>query len=96
MAAVRIEEMPWDEAERAIGAAKGVLLPLGARLKEHGLHLPLNNDWLLANYLAERASEQIASMVRLATRPRVFGTTQKVQFRLQPRMIARYACRSPP
>jgi creatinine amidohydrolase len=58
VAATRLERLAWDEAEVALRSLP-VLLPLGARLKEHGLHLPLNNDWLLANALAERVAEQI-------------------------------------
>jgi creatinine amidohydrolase len=40
-----------------------VLLPLGARTKEHGHHLPLNNDWLIAEYLAKRVAEQCPVLV---------------------------------
>ena len=31
-----------------------MLVPVGARCKEHGPHLPLNTDWLFAEYLARR------------------------------------------
>lgn len=40
-------------------AAPVVLIPLGARLKEHGLHLPLDNDWRLAEYLAARVLDAV-------------------------------------
>ncbi len=46
--------MTWKEAESALRDCKVVLIPLGARCKEHGLHLPLNNDWLMAEYLSGR------------------------------------------
>jgi len=49
-----LEQLTWKQAEPILQAAPIVLLPLGARLKEHGLHLPLNNDWRLAEYLARR------------------------------------------
>jgi len=49
-----LEHMTWAEAEAARARYPVLLLPLGARLKEHGLHLPLKNDWLLAERLAAR------------------------------------------
>ena len=49
-----LEHLTWKQAEPLLLQAPVVLIPLGARLKEHGLHLPLNNDWRLAEYLAKR------------------------------------------
>ena len=51
---VRIETLPWTEAERLLDTATVVMIPLGAEAKEHGPHLPLNNDWLLAEYFTKR------------------------------------------
>ncbi len=53
-----LETMTWPEAERALRELKVVVLPLGARTKEHGFHLPLNNDWVMAEYLARRVAER--------------------------------------
>jgi len=50
----RLEHLTWKQAEPLLRQTEIVLVPLGARLKEHGLHLPLNNDWRLAEYLAQR------------------------------------------
>lgn len=50
---VRIETVPWTEAARLLDTAAVVMIPLGAQSKEHGPHLPLNNDWLLAEYFAK-------------------------------------------
>ena len=52
---VWIEDLTWVEAEEALKEYEVVMIPLGARTKEHGLHLPLNNDWIMAEYLAARA-----------------------------------------
>lgn len=49
-----LEHLTWPQAEPLLKRAPVVLIPLGARLKEHGLHLPLNNDWRLAEYLTRR------------------------------------------
>ncbi|HZE95576.1 MAG TPA: creatininase family protein [Planctomycetota bacterium] len=52
-----LETLTWTQAEPVLKSAGLVLIPLGARLKEHGLHLPLNNDWRLAEYLTMRVVE---------------------------------------
>jgi len=48
---VLLEQLSWDEAEQALSPDRIVLIPLGAESKEHGRHLPLNNDWVMAEYL---------------------------------------------
>lgn len=63
MRALYLENLTWPEAEQAIDRLPTVLLPLGARTKEHGPHLPLNNDWLIAEYLARRVAEQCPVLV---------------------------------
>lgn len=54
-----LETLTWPEAERALQSAPLVLLPLGVRTKQHGPHLPLNVDWVLAEYLAGRVAERV-------------------------------------
>jgi len=53
-----LEEMTWIEAERALAPNAVVVLPLGAAAKEHGPHLRLDNDWLMAEYLKRRLAER--------------------------------------
>lgn len=64
---VRIERLAWTEAERVLDSATIVMIPLGAASKEHGPHLPLNNDWLLAEYFANR----VAAATRVVQYPTV-------------------------
>lgn len=64
---VRIAELPWTEAEARLDTAAVVVIPIGAEAKEHGPHLPLNNDWLLAEYYAQR----VASATRVVLYPTV-------------------------
>jgi creatinine amidohydrolase len=47
------------EAERVLEEYEVVMIPLGARTKEHGPHLPLNNDWVMAEYLAKRVAAEV-------------------------------------
>lgn len=51
---VRLAELTWIEAEAVLGKDAVVVLPLGAAAKEHGPHLQLRNDFLLAEYFAAR------------------------------------------
>jgi creatinine amidohydrolase len=47
----RLESMTWKEAAAALTPRTVVVIPLGAASKEHGLHLKLNNDLVMAEYL---------------------------------------------
>lgn len=50
---IYLERLTWQQAEEALKPDTIVVLPLGAALKEHGPHLLLMNDRLIADYLAE-------------------------------------------
>ena len=52
--AVLLENLSWDEAERVLTPDTTVVIALGAESKEHGRHLQLNNDFLMAEYLKTR------------------------------------------
>jgi len=54
---VLLEELSWDEAEHILSPDRVVVIPLGAESKEHGKHLQLNNDWVMAEYLKKRVLE---------------------------------------
>lgn len=51
---VLLERLTWDEARPLLTPGAVVVLALGAQAKEHGRHLPLNNDWLMAEYFKGR------------------------------------------
>ncbi len=71
-----MSEMSWDEYRRRIVEEDAVvLLPVGA-MEQHGYHLPLGTDWLMASYMARRAAENIGGIVAA---PVVYG------YRSQPR-----------
>jgi creatinine amidohydrolase len=46
-----LEQLTWREAEDILRPEIVVVIPIGAACKEHGPHLKLNNDWVLAEYL---------------------------------------------
>lgn len=53
---VLVERLSWDEARPLLTPEAVVLVAVGAQAKEHGRHLPLNNDWLMAEYLKTRVA----------------------------------------
>ena len=53
-----LEFMTWPEAESLFKKNPVVVIPIGAQAKEHGPHLPLNNDWMMARYLTDRILEK--------------------------------------
>lgn len=63
-----LEALTWAEAEPLLREGRVAVVPIGARSKEHGLHLPLNTDWLMAEYLAQRIGQD-CPVVMLPTIP---------------------------
>jgi creatinine amidohydrolase len=55
---VLLEDLTWLEAEKVLTKETVVVIPLGAAAKEHGPHMKLKNDWLIAEYLKRRVLEQ--------------------------------------
>ena len=51
---VLLEDLTWVEAEKILKPETIVVIPLGAAAKEHGPHLKLKNDFLIAEYLKMR------------------------------------------
>lgn len=63
MAGVWLEDLTWPEAESWFARDAIVLLPIGAIAKEHGHHLPLKTDFLLARALAEEVRQALPVVV---------------------------------
>ena len=62
-ASLELENMTWVQAEEALKRYEVVLIALGARTKEHGPHLPLNTDYIMAEYLKDRVKKEVAVAV---------------------------------
>ncbi|MBV8544057.1 MAG: creatininase family protein [Acidobacteria bacterium] len=54
---ILLENLTWVEAEKVLTPDAVVVIPLGAESKEHGPHLKLKNDFLIAEYLKKRVLE---------------------------------------
>ena len=55
---ILLENLSWVEAERILTPNSVVVIPLGAAAKEHGPHLKLKNDFVIAEYLKRRVLQQ--------------------------------------
>lgn len=60
---ILLENLTWPEAEKALKPETVVVIPIGAESKEHGPHLKLGNDWLMAEYLKHRILERSDAIV---------------------------------
>jgi creatinine amidohydrolase len=47
---ILLEDLTWQEAEDVLRPDTIIVVPIGAAAKEHGPHLQLKTDWLLAEY----------------------------------------------
>jgi creatinine amidohydrolase len=54
---ILLEDLTWLEAEKLLTPTTVIVIPLGAAAKEHGPHLRLKNDWVLAEYFKQRVLE---------------------------------------
>src|SRR5580693_535290 len=60
---ILLEDLTWQEAEKTLRPETIVVIPIGAESKEHGPHLKLKNDWLMAEYLKQRVLESTDAVV---------------------------------
>jgi len=58
-----IEDLTWPEVAEAFKADVPVIIPIGAGSKEHGHHLPMKTDWLLARALAEGIAARLPVLI---------------------------------
>jgi len=54
-----LEDLTWPEVKSRFDANALVVVPIGARAKEHGHHLPMNTDYLLATELTARVVAEL-------------------------------------
>lgn len=60
---VKLEQLTWVEAAKWLRRDPVVVLPLGAAAKQHGPHLPLNNDAIVAGWLADEIMQRLPVLV---------------------------------
>jgi creatinine amidohydrolase len=58
-----VAELCWPEVEQILAQDVLAILPIGAACKEHGPHLPLNTDYLQAEWLARNTALTCPSLI---------------------------------
>jgi creatinine amidohydrolase len=58
-----IEDLAWPEVRARLDAGAAVIVPIGAIAKEHGHHLPMKTDFLVARDLATRVTRALPVLV---------------------------------
>src|SRR5271165_764343 len=64
---VLLEDLTWVEAEKVLTPETVVVIPVGAESKEHGPHLKLRNDFVMAEYF----KRQVLAKANVAVAPTV-------------------------
>lgn len=60
---VRVAESSWPVVQTILESGAHGIIPIGAASKEHGPHLPLNTDYLQAQWFAQRVSISIPFLI---------------------------------
>jgi creatinine amidohydrolase len=60
---ILLEDLTWREAEQVLRPDTIIVIPIGAESKEHGPHLKLKNDWLLAEYFKDAILKSAAVVI---------------------------------
>jgi creatinine amidohydrolase len=55
---ILLEDLTWVEAEKVLTPQTVVVIPVGAESKEHGPHLKLRNDFVMAEYFKRQVLAQ--------------------------------------
>jgi creatinine amidohydrolase len=58
-----LEDLTWPQAAARIAAGAVIVIPIGARAKEHGHHLPLKTDYLVARALGDCLIKRLPVLV---------------------------------
>ena len=65
---VYFAEQSWPQLQTYIESNALIILPFGT-VEEHGLHLPVNTDWAVAEGIAKRVAEAVSDIVPALVMP---------------------------
>jgi len=66
---VRLEDMTWPEVQAALQAGVRTVVVVAASTEQHGPHLPLSTDALIAEAVGERVARRLGALVAPVIRP---------------------------
>ena len=58
-----VARMTWDRVEARLASGAIAILPVGAGAKQHGLHLPMSTDAVIAEHLAGLLAARVDALV---------------------------------
>lgn len=58
-----VAHLSWDRIARRIENGAAAILPIGAGAKQHGFHLPMATDQILAEYLAHTLASRVNALI---------------------------------
>lgn len=58
----RLQQLNWGEVQELLKKSKLAIIPTGST-EQHGPHLPLGTDYLIADHIAQKVSERIEALV---------------------------------
>ncbi|RKF16744.1 creatininase [Roseovarius spongiae] len=71
-----MSELAWDEYQRRLREEDAIVfVPVGA-VEQHGYHLPLGTDWMMARYMARRVAAKVGGVV---AEPIAYGATSQIR-----------------
>ena len=59
---VKLFELTWKQAKKALQETSTAIIPTGSN-EQHGPHLPLGTDWIVANEIATRLSDKTKAIM---------------------------------
>jgi len=69
MKKVKMEEMTWEEIKEAMEESVDTVLVMVGSIEQHGPHLPISTDTLIAEILGERIAREINALLAPVIRP---------------------------
>ena len=69
MKKVKMEEMSWEEIKEAMEEGVDTVLVMVGSMEQHGPHLPISTDTLIAEILGERIAREINALLAPVIRP---------------------------
>ncbi len=58
-----VSHLAWDQIKRRLAQGAGAILPIGAGAKQHGLHLPMKTDQIVAEHLAHALARRFDALI---------------------------------
>jgi creatinine amidohydrolase len=58
-----VADLTWDQVKVRLARGALAILPIGAGAKQHGLHLPMNTDQIVAEHLAHALASRFDALI---------------------------------